>query len=376
MHRPPTSLKQPIPGADDGSQHRRSQYLAKRHKIGCVPPLRSAGVALVGLFAFLIAACGGDNEPTPPTATGPSGTVALTTPAAVDGSNVELATTLATTYYLVSGTTTEEIFASIEENGPADNVGQQGSGLTSVDWEYKWTGDVGPSGACSIRNLTITADITVELPQHSDEASLSEAIRSNFQTYAAGVAEHEQRHVDIYLEGAEDIKAAMEAISSEVNCDLLEARIDRIWNDEQTRINGLQETFHNEENARLAASRGPLEQQIDVNRDRLEDLQDEISVIDLDIGRLKSEIAVFDNEVASIDAQIKQINDQFPDDLPPTIRDRLAQLIEQSNDLIFTYNQKVEEHNAAITARNALSDQYDNLLFETNQLVDQYNWTR
>ena len=41
-----------------------------------------------------------------------------------------------------------------------------------MEWEYAWTGDVTPSGACSIRELTITADIVVELPQHANADSL------------------------------------------------------------------------------------------------------------------------------------------------------------------------------------------------------------
>lgn len=341
-----------------------------------MPPFRLAGVAFAGLLAFLVTACGGGDDPESTSTPAPAETIVSVATPVVDTPRVDLVTSQETTYYPVSGTTTEDIFTSIEANGPTDNVGQQGSGLTSVDWEYKWTGDKAPSGACSIRELTISADITVELPRHGGEASLSQSVLANFQAYAQGVAAHEQRHVDIYLEGARDIQAAMQEVGVEPDCEVLEARIDAIWNDQQARINGLQETFHSEENTRLAASRGPLESQIGKNRAELEALQGQIQALDEEIGRLKSEIAVFDNEVANIDAQIKQINDQFPNDLPDTIRDRLAQLIEQSNDLIVVYNQKVEEHNAAITARNALSDQYDALLYETNQLVDEYNWTR
>ena len=346
-----------------------------------MPTTRFAGVALGGLLVFLLAACGGDDPQSPagsvsPTdSVSPATVVSVATPGPVTPS-IRLLTTEETTFYPVDGTTPEEVFASIEANGPTDNGGQRGSGLTSVDWEYKWTRDKAPSGACSIRELTIAADITIELPQHVDEAILSESVRTNFRAYAQGVELHERRHVDIYLEGARDIQAAMEKVGVEDTCDLLEARIDAIFNDEQARINGLQETFHSEENSRLAASRGPIEAQIEANRAELDWLQSQIYALDQEINHLRSEIAVFDNEVVSIDAQIKQINDQFPNDLPDAIRERLAQLIEQSNDLLAAYNQKVEQHNTAITSRNALSDQYDAVLTETNNLVDQYNWTR
>ena len=336
---------------------------------------RLTATALAGLSAVVFAACGGANDPEPEdTSVAPATIVSVATPAFE--SAVDLQTTQATTYYPVAGTTTEEIFASIEANGPTDNTGQQGSGLTSVDWEYKWSGDQLSSGECTVRELTLRADITVELPQHVDEASLSPRILENWRAYTLGVAEHEQTHVDIYLEGAEDIRNLMEGIGIENSCDELEALIDSIWKSEQERINGLQHTFHAEEDERLVAARGPLEGQIEQNRAELQSLQSQIAAVDEQITELRGEIAGYDSEVANIDGQIKQINDQFPNQLPPTIRDRLEQLIEQSNDLLISYNERVDEHNNAIFQRNALSEQYDALLAETNALVDQYNWTR
>jgi len=342
-----------------------------------MPSIYRAGLALAGLLTMLFAACGGDNPdtPTPEPSAPPITAVSGATPPA-GGPRIDLVTTESTTYYSVSGTDTEAIFASIETNGPTDTVGQQGSGLTSVEWEYKWVGDESPTGACSILELTITAAITIELPKHADESSLSEAARASWLGYAMGVAAHEQRHVDIYLQGARDIQAAMEEVGVEANCDLLDARIDGIWNDQQDRINGLQETFHADEAARLAASRGPLEDQIEANRVQLQSLQAQIAALDQEMNQLRAELTVFDNEVASVDAQIKQINQQFPDELPPTIRDRLQALIEQSNNLLVQYNKRVEDHNTAFYSRSALSDEYDALLWETNQLVEQYNWTR
>lgn len=340
-----------------------------------VPPRFLAVSALAGLSVLLVASCGGGGGPEPEeTRVAPAAIVSVATPQAE--SAIHLQTSEATTYYMVSGTTTEEIFASIEANGPVDDAGQQGSGLTSVDWEYKWSGDRLPGGECSIRELTITADIVVELPMHEDESALSPRILESWKRYTEGVAAHEQTHVDIYLEGATDIRNAMEGVGLKPNCDELEALIDSIWKSEQERINGLQHAFHSDEDARLAAARGPLENQIEANRVELGSLQAQIATYDEEISRLRAEIAVFDTEVASIEAQIKQINEQFPNDLPPVIRDRLEQLIEQSNNLLVVYNHKVDQHNGAIHERNALSDEYDSLLATTNQLVDEYNWTR
>jgi predicted secreted Zn-dependent protease len=340
--------------------------------------MRLAGLAF---FAVILAACssGGSSEPPDlavPVSTAVSVTSESSAAAEIDRARVELETTLSTTYYDVGGTTTEAIFSSIEANGPRDTAGRQGSGLTSVDWEYVWSGEREASGTCRIRELTISADVTIELPRHIDESSLTETLRANWQTYAEGVAVHEQRHVDIYLAGAETIRTALTALGSEATCEALESRIDGVWANEQAQINALQEIFHSEEDARLAAQRGPLELSIEANRAELDSLRSRIYELDQEITRLRAEIEVFDNEVAMIDAQIKQINDQFPSDLPETVKQRLEALIAQSNDLLFTYNQRVDEHNATIHVRNAMSDEYDTLLLATNQLVDDYNWTR
>ena len=78
---------------------------------------------------------------------------------------IELDTSLETTYYNVEGVTTESIFNNIERNGPTDGEGKRGSGLTSVVWGYEWQGG-SDSGVCTIRSMTIQADMVVTLPEH------------------------------------------------------------------------------------------------------------------------------------------------------------------------------------------------------------------
>lgn len=290
--------------------------------------------------------------------------------------NINLETSLSTTYYPVSGTSTEAIFADIETNGPSDDSGQRGSGLTSVVWGYEWQRDTTSDGECVIDSMTIRADMTIELPQHTDEASLDASTLANWREYADGVAAHEQRHVDIYLAGANDIKNALEEVGSKPDCDELKDDISTIWSDQQSRINSLQEAFHSEEDLRLSASRGPIEQQIEINRAALDVLQSQISQLDQQIRTVKAEIDALDAEVERIDAQIQQINDQFQGTLPATVHQRLQDLLQQGNDLLSSYNAKVEEHNSALSQRASLVGEYDALLAATNDLVDDFNWAR
>jgi predicted secreted Zn-dependent protease len=57
--------------------------------------------------------------------------------------------------------------------------------------------------------MTITLNLVVTLPQHDQLNELSQDIRTNWQRFAARVAAHEQRHVDIYLNGAKTMSGTL-----------------------------------------------------------------------------------------------------------------------------------------------------------------------
>jgi predicted secreted Zn-dependent protease len=224
--------------------------------------------------------------------------------------------------------------------------------------------------------MTIRADIAVLLPRHANEAALPPSLRKNWEAYEEGVAVHEQRHVDIYLDGAQDIKTLMSEIGRQKDCSTLETKVETVWSDEQDRINGLQQAFHHEEDLRLAAKRQPLEAQIQANRTKLNGLQSQISALERRISSLKSELNSLDAQLDSVEAQIEQISDQFPGVLPDTVRARLEDLVIQRNELLGSYNTRVDAHNGSLADRTKLVDEYEPLLATTNALVDQFNWTR
>ena len=332
---------------------------------------KRGSLVLLGCFTFalFVSACAGTKAAVP-TATPSPG------PQAIDTGNIVLQTSLKTTYYTVQGTTTAAIFNSIEANGPKDAQGTRGSGITSVVWGYKWSGSEQPDGSCSIGSMTIQADMTVTLPQHAGESTLSDSIRQHWDTYAAGVATHEQHHVDIYIQGASDIKDKMQGLGVMSSCDTLDGQIKTIWSNEQARIDGLQQAFHAQENARLAAEREPIQSQVTANRARLQELQDQIDALDSETSQLAKDIGDLRTQEDSIDAQINQILVAFPGAKPDTVQARLQSLVQQSNNLLSQDNAKVDQHNNSLTQRAALAAQHDALVQTTNGLVDQYNWTR
>lgn len=274
---------------------------------------------------------------------------------------------------MVEGTTTESIFNHIERNGPTDGEGQRGSGLTSVVWGYSWQG--GPEvGPCSIRSMTVKAEMVVTLPQHVAPDSLSPEIREKWDDYSQSVAEHEQTHVDIYENGAKTIRERMLAIDAMSNCDKLEAEIERVWNEEQARINNAQAEFHQQESDRLEQKRAPIAAQIDANRAQIHALQGQIDVLDTETTELKNQINALIVDISHVDQEIKAVNDS--DDPPQDKQAKLVVLIQQRNALQERHNEVVDEHNDALEARAPLVAQRAFLIDETNRLVDEFNWTR
>jgi predicted secreted Zn-dependent protease len=265
---------------------------------------RRLGLGFLCALALAAAACGGggDRDGGSPSghASGSGG--------AVESEGIKLETGQATSYYDVQGLTTEDIFRYIEQNGPTLEDGTRGSGITSVVWAYDWTGSQ-DGGGCKIDSMTIRADIAVLLPRHANEAALPASLRKNWEAYEEGVAVHEQRHVDIYLDGAQDIKTLMSEIGRQKDCSTLETKVETVWSDEQDRINGLQQAFHHEEDLRLAAKRQPLEALIQANRTKLNGLQSQISSLERRISSLKSELNSLDAQLDSVEAQIEQISD-------------------------------------------------------------------
>jgi predicted secreted Zn-dependent protease len=323
-------------------------------------------ICALGLAA-LASACGGTGGPT--TAKGGSQTSSQ-----LDGADfIDLKTTLQTTYYDVEGLSTDAIFNYIERNGPTDGEGKRGSGLTSVVWGYEWEG--GPEdGECEISSMTIKAEMVVTLPRHLRPDDLPASIRSYWDNYAGGVAEHEQTHVDIYEDGALELQRDMAKIGAQKTCDGLEAEIKRVWTEGQDRINARQADFHEEEYARLARERGPLSEKIDENREEIASLQRRIDSLAREIRALSDEIEDLVADIAEIDKQVEEVNQSSQ--LPQDKQAQLVVLLQQRNALQGRHNDAVDDHNDALGDRNTLVRQRDNLISDTNELVTRFNWTR
>jgi predicted secreted Zn-dependent protease len=247
---------------------------------------------------------------------------------------VGVETSVSTRYYPVRGTTTAAIFTAIDANGLVETrSGQRAVGMTSVEWKLT-SGDVDVRAVpCVFPSLTVMLHLVVMLPRHEAPDNLPADLRDRWERFVARVAAHEQRHVDIYLEGAKAMKARLEATRTAVSCADLEKAIDAEWWAQQANIERAQAEFHAVDETTARSEREALQARLDGTRARLEP-------VDTEIRRLDTELADLRRQVDAGRADL------------------------------------VAQHNALTEQRRALAEDYNRLVADANGLIDALNWAR
>ena len=246
---------------------------------------------------------------------------------------VVVETSVSTSYYSVRGTTTPAIFAAIDASGLVEPSGQRAVGLTSAEWKMT-SGDVDVRAVpCVFPSLTVTLRLVVTLPRHETPDELPADLRDRWERFVARVAAHEQRHVDIYLEGAGAMKPRLEATRTAVSCADLEKGIDAAWRAQQAEIERAQADFHTEDGTKARSEREALQARLDITRTRLEPLEAEIRRLDAELADLRRQV------------------DAGRADL-------------------------VAQHNELVGRRGGLAEEYNRLVADANGLIDALNWAR
>ena len=185
--------------------------------------------------AFFLASCAGQAQA--PGATSPS--VSADTSASCAAS-VTIATTRSDATYDVSGTTVEQLNASILANAPK-NEGQVAAGLTEYSYGLDGSYCAKP-GTCSTGALEITADVQVTLPRLTSQ--LAPDLRQIWDNFANAVSVHEGRHVTILLEGLDEMKRQLLLVQPQPNCDALDHEINKVWLLYSSSMENRQRAFH------------------------------------------------------------------------------------------------------------------------------------
>jgi predicted secreted Zn-dependent protease len=246
---------------------------------------------------------------------------------------VVVETSVSTTYYSVRGTTTAAIFMAIDGNGLVETSGQRAVGMTSVDWKLT-SGDVDARAVpCVFPSLTVRLQVKVTLPRHETPDDLSADLRDRWERFVARVAAHEQRHVDIYMEGAKAMKERLEASRTAVSCADVEKAIDEAWRAEQAEIERVQKEFHTSDETTARSERDALQARLDGTRAQLDP-------VDAEIRRLDAEIVELRRQADAGRADV------------------------------------VAQHNALAGQRRTLAEEHNRLVADANGLIDALNWAR
>ena len=143
---------------------------------------------------------------------------------------------------------------------------------------------------CVFPSLTVMLHLVVMLPRHETPDDLPADLRGRWERFVARVAAHEQRHVDIYLEGAKAMKARLEATRTGVSCADLEKAIDAAWRAQQADIERAQVEFHAVDETTARSEREALQARLDGTRARLEPVDAEIRRLDTELADLRRQV--------------------------------------------------------------------------------------
>jgi predicted secreted Zn-dependent protease len=287
---------------------------------------------------------------------------------------VTLSITKATTYYPVHGATTTAIFEQINAQRLLERNGEHASGLTSAtsDMRLRMVSDESRA-VCTPLEVALTLDLVVTLPRHESPDELPRDVRERWNHFVARVAAHEQRHVDISVDGVTAVKARIEAdLNESASCVDLETTVRRLWTGQQAQTEKAQDEFDAEDRAKIDSDRKPLQSAIDKRNARLAALAAEVGQLDAalaDLGRragaMRQSIDTFKTRIAKAGGTCSR----------PTT-DRTVALCRQQNALVVSHNALVADQSSLLADRNRLAGEHDELARDINRLVETLNWVR
>ena len=290
--------------------------------------------------------------------------------------SISLDTKVTTSYYAVHGTSSNDIFASIQAQGLRDgDSGARASGLTSYQPTFNWTRRE-MKKSCAIDTMTISVLLDMTVPRHSQPDALDAATRKRWDEFAASVASHEQIHVDIYLRGAQRIKEQMAALGDRPSCGELDQDIKQTWDDFGVVVDREQQEFHAREDARIEAALAPLRVRIQQNESQLAQMSGRIDALNATAAALQSQLRAAEAQMATLMSQMDQIESMYRGTPPPFAVERYAALRQQYNETVPRQNTLARQYNSAIVDYNNQVDAYNRLIAETSGLIESYNWTQ
>ena len=121
-------------------------------------------------------------------------------------------------YFTVGGATLDEIEEQLARRGPQlRNSGQRHPGATRMQFNTRLDYQE-QNGRCKVSKATVTVRANVILPKWRRNRKADNDVRIIWDTLAADIKRHEERHVEIAKNHARDMETALMAIAPQRGC--------------------------------------------------------------------------------------------------------------------------------------------------------------
>jgi predicted secreted Zn-dependent protease len=121
------------------------------------------------------------------------------------------------TYYTITGSSARELRDAMNAKRPVGKDGRPHDAITSwfVRWRYTTTG---ASPGCAVKTFNVALDITMTLPQWTNESDAAPQLLQQWRTYFAALMKHEEGHKAIGNNAAADIRDGGSRLPSAHGC--------------------------------------------------------------------------------------------------------------------------------------------------------------
>ncbi|MFB2552122.1 DUF922 domain-containing Zn-dependent protease [Ensifer soli] len=154
----------------------------------------------------------------------------LATAAAVlpASARADMVATKTFSYFAVHGSTAEELDRGLARGGPLmKSTGARHPGATRI----KFGGTVSyvtRKGGCAVGTARVTLSTKIILPRWTNRKRASRDLALVWDTLAADIKRHEERHAEIARNHARDLERALNRLRPEASCAALQARVSRL----------------------------------------------------------------------------------------------------------------------------------------------------
>ncbi len=126
-----------------------------------------------------------------------------------------------TDYYLVSGTTADEIRSDLDMKTPVRENGTSYDAHTEwfVKWNFQWSES---NGLCKITKIKTRVDVQYILPKLKTSKTLPKPLKQKWETYMKALSDHENGHRDIGVRAANEIEKEIGSMVPRRSCRQLE----------------------------------------------------------------------------------------------------------------------------------------------------------